>query len=102
MRWFYSHYLTDPAHGMDPMVSPIRAENLAGLPPAFVITAEYDPLRDQGVAYADAMRGAGNDCEGRTYAGLFHGFLSMIEWIDSGKVAFDDAVTALNRGFGRT
>jgi acetyl esterase len=80
----------------------LRAESLAGLPPAFVITAEFDPLRDQGVAYADALRAAGTPCDSRTYDGLFHGFLSMIEWIDAGKVAFDDAVAALDAGFGRT
>ena len=55
MQWFYSHYLNDPADGADPRVSPVRAADLSGLPPAFVITAEFDPLRDQGVAYADAM-----------------------------------------------
>ena len=102
MRWFYSHYLDDPSHGAHPRVSPIRADDLSGLPPAFVITAEYDPLRDQGVAYAAAMEAAGTPCDCRTYDGLFHGFLSMIEWIDAGKVAFDDAVTALDRGFGKS
>jgi acetyl esterase len=101
MRWFYSHYLNDPSEGDDPRVSPIRASNLAGLPPAFVITAEYDPLRDQGVAYATAMSDAGTSCTARTYDGMFHGFMSMVEWIDTGKVAFDDAVGALNRAFGR-
>jgi acetyl esterase len=101
MRWFYSHYLNDPSEGANPLVSPLRADNLAGLPPAFVITAEYDPLRDQGVAYADALHAAGTPCDARTYAGLFHGFLSMVEWIDAGKVAFDDAVAALDAGFGR-
>jgi acetyl esterase len=102
MRWFYSHYLNDDSDGENPLVSPLRAENLAGLPPAFVITAEYDPLRDQGVAYATALQAAGTPCDSRTYDGLFHGFLSMVEWIDAGKVAFDDAVAALNAGFGRS
>jgi acetyl esterase len=102
MQWFYSHYLTDPAHGADPRVSPRRASNLAGLPPAFVITAEFDPLRDQGVAYADAMRAAGTPVAGRTYDGMFHGFVSMLEWIEAGKVAFDEAVAALRVAFERT
>lgn len=101
MRWFYSHYLTDDSQGSDPLVSPMRAESLAGLPPAFVLTAEYDPLRDQGIAYAEALAAAGTPCEGRTYGGMFHGFLSMVDYIDAGKVAFDDAVAALNAGFGR-
>jgi acetyl esterase len=102
MRWFYSHYLNDASEGANPLVSPLRADDLAVLPPAFVITDEFDPLRDQGVAYADALRAAGTPCDGRTYEGLFHGFLSMIEWIDAGKVAFDDAVAALDAGFGRS
>jgi acetyl esterase len=99
MRWFYSHYLNDPSEGENPLVSPLRADDLAGLPPAFILTAEFDPLRDQGVAYADALEAAGNACEGRTYAGMFHGFLSMVDYIDAGKVAFDDAVAALQAAF---
>jgi acetyl esterase len=101
MKWFYMHYLTDPSDGANPRVSPRRAADLSGLAPAFVITAEFDPLRDQGVAYAAAMREAGTSVDGRTYEGMFHGFLSMVEWIDAGKVAFDDAVAALNVAFGR-
>ena len=67
-----------------------------------MITAEFDPLRDQGVAYADAMRAAGISVAGRTYEGMFHGFVSMIEWVEAGKVAFDDAVDALRAAFERT
>jgi acetyl esterase len=99
MRWFYSHYLNDPGEGDDARVSPIRASDLSGLPPAFVITAEFDPLRDQGVAYATAMRDAGTTVAAHTYDGMFHGFLSMVDWIDAGKVAFDDAVEALRAAF---
>jgi acetyl esterase len=84
MRWFYSHYLNDAAEGADPRVSPARASDLSGLPPAFVITAEFDPLRDQGRAYAAAMHTAGTPVAGQTYDGMFHGFISMVEWIDAG------------------
>lgn len=101
MRWFFSHYLNDPGEGADPRVSPVRASDLSGLAPAFVITAEFDPLRDQGVAYAAAMREAGTPVQARTYDGMFHGFLSMIDWIDAGKIAFDDAVASLHVAFGR-
>ncbi len=101
MQWFYSHYLADPDQGKDPRVSPVRAPDLSGLPPAYVVTAEFDPLRDQGVAYAAAMSDAGTPVSGRTYDGMFHGFLSMIDWIDAGKVAFDDSVDALNVAFER-
>jgi acetyl esterase len=101
MRWFYGHYLNDPAEGDDPRVSPIRASDLSGLPPAFVITAEFDPLRDQGIAYADAMRDAGTAVEAKDYAGMFHGFMSMTAFVDAGKVALDDAVAALRTAFGQ-
>jgi len=95
MQWFYGHYLNDPVDGDDPRVSPIRNADLAGLPPAFVITAQYDPLRDQGIAYAEAMRAAGNDVTMTLYEGLFHGFISMFDLIDAGKAAFDDAIAAV-------
>jgi acetyl esterase len=95
MRWFYDHYLTDPSEGDDPRVSPIRNPDLTGLPPAFVLTAQYDPLRDQGIAYADAMRAAGNDVDMTLYDTLFHGFISMFDLIDAGKAAFDDAIAAV-------
>jgi acetyl esterase len=101
MRWFYDHYLRTAADGDDPRVSPLRARDLAGLPPAFVITAEYDPLRDQGIAYAHALRDAGNDVELTTYEGMFHGFFGMELTIDVAKVALDDAVAALQAGLGR-
>jgi acetyl esterase/lipase len=99
MKWFYSHYLNDPSEGADPRVSPLRAPDLSGLAPAFVLTAEFDPLRDQGIAYANAMTEAGTSVQSRTYDGMFHGFLSMVEWIDAGKLAFDDAVAALSVAF---
>jgi acetyl esterase len=95
MRWFYDHYLEDPSQGDDPRVSPLRAADLSGLPPAFVLTAQYDPLRDQGIAYADALRDAGNAVEMTMYEGLFHGFFSMFDLIDAGKAAFDDAIAAV-------
>ncbi len=95
MRWFYSQYLNHDAEGDDPRVSPIRASSLAGLPPALVITAEYDPLRDQGIAYAEAMRDAGNEVQLMSCDGQFHGFFAMVEFIDAAKVALDDTVTAI-------
>jgi acetyl esterase len=95
MRWFYGHYLNDPSDAEDPRVSPLRNPDLTGLPPAFVLTAQYDPLRDQGIAYADALRAAGNDVAMTMYEGLFHGFISMFDLIDAGKAAFDDAIAAI-------
>ena len=67
-----------------------------------MITAEYDPLRDQGVAYAAALAGRGHAVR-RAHAttACSTGSSSMVDWIDAGKVAFDDAVAALDAGFGR-
>jgi acetyl esterase len=100
MDWFFHHYLGDSAHGADPRVSPLRASDLSGLPPAFVITAEYDPLRDQGMAYAEALAAAGVPVEAQVYEGMFHGFFAMTAMIDGAKVAFDDGVAALRTAFG--
>lgn len=101
MHWFFGHYLNDPVDGADPRVSPIRASVLAGLPPAYVITAEFDPLRDQGIAYATALSEAGTPVAAWTYEGMFHGFFGMGEMIDAAKVAFDDSVAALQVAFER-
>ena len=95
MRWFFDRYLNRPDEGDDPRVSPLRNPDLSGLPHAFVITMQYDPLRDQGVAYGDAMRAAGNTVESTTYSGLFHGCFGMDEMIDAAKAPFADAVAAV-------
>ncbi len=95
MRWFFDRYLNGPDEADDPRVSPLRNPDLSGLPPAFVITMQYDPLRDQGVAYGDAMRAAGNTVESTTYSGLFHGCFGMDEMIDAAKAPFADAVVAV-------
>lgn len=101
MRWFFHHYLRGPDDGADPRVSPLRGV-LTGLPPAMVITAEFDPLRDQGMAYAEALAAAGVSVTAEIYEGMFHGFFAMPNLIDAAQVAFDDAVAALRAAFGET
>ena len=92
MEWCYRHYLSDPADGAHPYCSPLRAPSLAGLPPAFVQTAEFDPLRDEGEQYAAAMRASGVPVESKRYDGMIHGF--------QGPQALPDAAAHLRRAFG--
>jgi acetyl esterase len=98
MLWFRECYLGqgDPS---DAAVSPLHAPAAAldGLPPALVITAEYDPLRDEGEAYAAALRAAGVEATAARYDGVIHGFFSMPDNIPEGKVAIDQACEALRR-----
>jgi acetyl esterase len=75
MQWFWKHYLKSDGDGADPRASPLREKNLRGLPPAFISTAEFDPLRDEGAAYARRLRDAGVPVEHRDYAGMVHMFL---------------------------
>ena len=97
MKWFWDHYLERAEQGDEPIASPLRAKDVAGLPPALVITAEYDPLRDEGEAYADRLRVGGVPTELRRYAGQIHGFFSMFEALDDGRAAVEHAGAALRR-----
>ena len=98
MSWFIDHYLAGPTGSVDdPRVSPILAttEALANCPPGLVITAGYDPLRDEGEAYGTLLNGAGVATSVTRYDGMFHGFVSMAEQLDDGKMALAQAGRAL-------
>jgi acetyl esterase len=77
MRWFWEQFLDDPSRADEPDCSPLRSGDLSGLAPALMLTAEHDPLRDEGEAYARALREAGVPVTLHRYDGLIHGFLRM-------------------------
>jgi acetyl esterase len=100
MEWFRDSYLRTAEDGRNPMVSPLLAENLSGLPPALIITAECDPLRDEGEAYAKRLIDAGVAVTCTRYAGMIHPFFSMSGAIPQALEAIQqvaDAVRALHR-----
>ena len=97
MEWFWDHYLPEAAQRREPYASPLRAKELAGLPPAFVITAEYDPLRDEGEAYARRLQQAGVATKLTRYHGAIHGFFAMGLLAEVARSAVSDAVTELRR-----
>ena len=82
MIWFWDHYLADPAEATHPYASPLRAKSLAHLPPALVVTAEFDPLRDEGEAYATRLREAGVPTVTSRWDGMNHGFFFWVGMID--------------------
>jgi acetyl esterase len=99
MQWFFRYYLRNAADGANPYVSPLRA-NVHGLPPATVITAEVDPLRDEGEAYAMRLKEAGINTTLTRYTGVTHEFFGMPAIVDKAKQAVGEAAGALKTAFG--
>ena len=101
MIWFWDHYLADRRDAAHPHASPLRAADLSGLPPALVVTAEYDPLRDEGEYYADRLRQAGVAVELKRWDGVNHGFFFWPGVVDKAGAAIDEACAWVRSVAGR-
>lgn len=99
MEWFRDQYLVEPDDARSPHVSPLPFADLFGLPPALVITAEYDPLRDEGEAYAKRLHDAGVDVRCSRYNGMIHAFWSLAYDIPEADAAHQEAAKALRETF---
>ena len=100
MEWFWSHYIPDPVARKHPHASPLRAARLARVAPAFVLTAEYDPLRDEGEAYARRLIAAGVACRLERYDGMVHGFLRRTDGLDRAHIALRQISDEMRRALG--
>lgn len=98
MDWFEHHYLQPGTDQADPRVSMLRAENLAGLSPAYVTTAGFDPLRDEGEAYAERMQEAGVEVTLRRHPDLIHGFANLTAVSSTARTAMLELASALRTG----
>lgn len=103
MKWFFKYYLNSPADGENILVSPLRAsaEQLKALPPATVITAQIDPLHDDGQQYAEKLKAAGVDTEYKSYDGVTHEFFGMALAVDEAKAANAVVVARLKVAFSK-
>jgi acetyl esterase/lipase len=99
MQWFWNHY-ADPADRVDPRASPLRASDLSNLPPALVVTSEFDPLCDEGIAYAEAMSNAGVSVRHISARGQIHTSLTAVGVVLSGAPVRKEMGAALLEFFG--
>jgi acetyl esterase len=95
MVWFWDHYAPDRATRVQPDASPLRARDLSGLPPAYVITAEHDPLREEGFEYAERLRAARVPVEHRHFGSQIHGFFTFVNVLEDADKAVADAGGAI-------
>ena len=102
MIWFWDHYLERAEDGSNPLASPLVAEDLSGLPSTTLVTAEFDPLRDEGEAYARRLEEAGVPVFHHRYDGMFHGFLAMSGIVDRADSAISELGSRLRNAMGRS
>jgi acetyl esterase len=101
MVWFWDHYLSDPAEAAEPYASPLRARDLSGLPAALVVTAEYDPLCDEGEYYAAKLRAAGTAATTSRWDGMNHGFFFWVGRVDKAGDAMAESCAWLREIYSR-
>jgi acetyl esterase len=101
VSYFWNHYVRSDADRKNPLASPTLAGNFRGLAPALIITAEFDPLRDEGEAYGEKLRAAGVPVAITRYNGMIHGFFTMADVLDQGKQAVAESAAALKKAFNR-
>lgn len=101
MMWYWNHYLAKPEDGKSPYASPLQAKDLRGLPPAFILTAEFDPLRDDGEAYAARLHNAGVPVQCRHYLDMNHGFLQFGASYAQAKHGLQAVADSLQQAFGK-
>ena len=99
MRWYWDAYLASDADAANPYAAPMQAQTLTGQPPALIITAEYDPLRDEGEAYGHRLQAAGVAAEITRYPGMIHGFFSTVGIMDQSRQAVTQAAQALKTAY---
>ena len=97
MEWFCGHYLNDPVDATDPRTSPLLSEDLTRLPAAQIATAGFDPLRDEGAAYARRLKEAGVSVDYTCYGEIIHGFAGMIGVIPSANKAMAEIAERLGQ-----
>ena len=95
MKWFWDTYCPDEKKRLEPYASPIREKNLESLPKALVVTAEFDPLKDEGEAYAKALESSGIDVTYKCYDGMIHDFFSTATAFPSPRTGFLETVEAI-------
>jgi len=95
MIWFWDHYAPDPGTRVNPYASPLRASSLSGLPPVYLVTAEHDPLREEGFAYAERLRAERVPVDHRHFGSQIHGFFTFTGMLDDADKAVAEAGSAI-------